>query len=49
MIKYQLVYNGNESYTFCNTLEEAEKYKKNAAEQWPNITVEIRQIVEEEA
>jgi hypothetical protein len=49
MIKYQLIYNGNESYPLYFTLEEAEKHKKNAAEQWPNITVEIRQIVEEEA
>jgi hypothetical protein len=47
MTKYQLIYNGNESYTFCSTLEEAEKYKKNAAEQWPNITVEIKQIEED--
>ena len=47
MIKYQLIYNGGEHYPLCKTLEEAEMYKKNASEQWPDITVEIKEIVEE--
>lgn len=48
MTKYQLIYNGNESYPLCFTLEEAEKYKKKAAEQCPNISVEIKQVEEHE-
>lgn len=44
MLKYQLVYNGNECYPLLNTKEEAERFKQKAAEQWPEIRVEIKAI-----
>jgi hypothetical protein len=47
MTKYQLIYNGGEHYPLCDTLEEAEMYKKNASEQWPEIKVEIKKQEEQ--
>lgn len=47
MTKYQLIYNGHEQYPLCGTLEEAEMYKKIAAEKWPEISVEIKQVEEQ--
>ena len=47
MTKYQLIYNGHEQYPLYTTLEVAEMYKKIAAEKWPEISVEIKQVEEQ--
>tara|TARA_R110000744_G_scaffold12564_1_gene37286 strand:- start:1000 stop:1185 length:186 start_codon:yes stop_codon:yes gene_type:complete len=39
--KYQLIYNGNPAHPLCDTREEAEHFKQKAADQWPEIKVEI--------
>tara|TARA_R110000868_G_C10425583_1_gene723785 strand:+ start:27 stop:194 length:168 start_codon:yes stop_codon:yes gene_type:complete len=46
MTKYQLTYNGNGCYPLCDTKEEAEDFKQKSATQWPEITVEIKQVEE---
>jgi hypothetical protein len=46
--KYQLIYNGNEAYPLCDTKEEAEHFKKKAADQSPEIKVEIKEITNTE-
>jgi len=48
MNKYQLTYNGNGCYPLCDTKEEAEGFKQKSAMQWPEITVEIKQVEENE-
>ena len=44
MIKYQLIYNGNECFPLLKTKREAEKFKQKANEQFPEIIVEIKAI-----
>ena len=46
MSKYQLIYNGNPAHPLCDTREEAEGFKQKSAAQWPEITVEIKQVEE---
>jgi hypothetical protein len=46
MARYQLIYNGNPAHPLCDTRDEAEGFKQKAAAQWPEITVEIKQIEE---
>ena len=41
MREYQLIYNGNPAYPLCDTKEEAESFKKKAAEKHPQIKVKI--------
>ena len=47
MTRYQLIYNGNPAHPLCDTREEAEGFKQKAAAQWPEITVEIKQVEEQ--
>lgn len=44
MTKYQLIYNGHENAVLCKTKAEAEKFKQKAAEQCPEMRVEIKAI-----
>ena len=48
MTKYQLIYNGHGCYPLCDTREEAEGYEQKSAAQWPEITVEIKQVEEQD-
>jgi hypothetical protein len=44
MIKYQLIYNGNEAFPLVNTKEKAESFKRKAEAQFPGMRVEIKVI-----
>ena len=46
MTKYQLIYNGHQAALLLDTLKEAEDFKQKSATQWPEITVEIKQVEE---
>tara|TARA_R110002074_G_scaffold61959_2_gene149452 strand:+ start:1939 stop:2094 length:156 start_codon:yes stop_codon:yes gene_type:complete len=48
MREYQLIYNGNPAYPLCSTREEAELFKQKAADKWPEMRVEIKQIGDED-
>tara|TARA_R110001599_G_scaffold66234_2_gene187158 strand:+ start:560 stop:829 length:270 start_codon:yes stop_codon:yes gene_type:complete len=48
MTKYQLIYNGHQSALLLDTLKEAEGFKQKAADAWPEITVEIKQVEEQD-
>jgi hypothetical protein len=43
-MQYQLIYNGHPAYPLLDTVEEAERFKQKAAEQYPAIKVEILPI-----
>ena len=48
MTKYQLSYNGHQAALLLDTLKEAEGFKQRAADAWPEITVEIKQVEEQD-